>query len=192
MLAADRRKIMKITVLAATAFLATATSASAGVMTVAGSHAGSCYDAAEARTPTPQALAVCDEALTTQALSEDDRLATLVNRGILLMISERQSLAMADFHAAMAMNPRHPEPYLNKSVLIFDGNGSNQEAAQLADKALQLGTKRPGVALYVLALAKEDAGDVESAYRDLVRSAALEPKWDLPRQQLQRYRAKQR
>jgi hypothetical protein len=183
---------MKLTILAAAALFATAGSAHAGVMTVAGSHAGSCYDAAQARTPTAQALAVCNEALKTQALSADDRLATHVNRGILLMISERQGLALSDFHTAMAMNPRHPEPYLNKSVLIFDGNGSNQEAVELAEKALQLGTKRPGVALYVLALAKEDAGDVESAYRDLVRSAALEPKWDLPRQQLQRYRPKQR
>ncbi|CAA9511292.1 MAG: hypothetical protein AVDCRST_MAG44-1412 [uncultured Sphingomonas sp.] len=182
---------MKLYVLAAAALLA-ATPTQAGVITVAGSHAGSCYDAAQARTPTQQALAVCNEALTTQALSQDDRLATHVNRGILLMLSERQSLALADYHAAMAIDPRHPEPYLNKSVLIFDGDGSNQEAAQLAEKALQLGTKRPGIALYVLALAKEDAGDVESAYRDLVRSAALEPKWDLPRQQLQRYRAKQR
>ncbi len=182
---------MKLYVLASAALLA-ATSAQAGVITAAGSHAGSCYDAAEARMPTTQALGACDEALTTQALSLDDRLATHVNRGILRMISERQNLALADFHAAMAIDPRHPEPYLNKSVLIFDSAGSNQEAVQLAEKALQLGTKRPGIALYVLALAKEDAGDVQAAYQNLVRSAELEPKWDLPRQQLARYRLKQR
>ena len=182
---------MRAYVLASTALLLASSPAFAGVLTVAGSHARSCYQAAQARSPSIEAFADCDAALTVQPLSENDRVATHVNRGILRMVGGDRSGALSDYDTAIAMNPRHPEAYLNKGVLIFD-EGNNRNAAELAARALQLGTNRPGVAYYVIALSKEDAGDVKAAYHDLVRAAQLEPNWSLPRQELARYQVRTR
>jgi lipoprotein NlpI len=182
---------MKLYVFAAAAIVAAASTANASVVTVAGSHARACYGAAKARAPTEIALTQCNDALTIQMLSPEDRVATHVNRGILRMLSEQRDAAMRDFDAATAMNPQQPEPYLNKSVMVFDA-GDGKAAAELAQRALALGTQRPGVALYVLALSKEEAGDVKAAYRDLVQAAALEPTWDRPKQELERYRITRR
>jgi tetratricopeptide (TPR) repeat protein len=182
---------MKLYVLASVALLAATSAANASVVTVAGSHARACYSAAKARVATPEAISHCNQALTIQMISPEDRVATHVNRGILRMLSHQTQAAHADFNEATAMNPRQPEPYLNKGVMLFD-EGNSQLAAQLASKALELGTQRPGVALYVLALAKEDRGDVKAAYRDLLRAAQLEPEWDRPKEELQRYRIAQR
>ena len=181
---------MRAYVLASAALLA-ASPAFAGVLTVAGSHARSCYLAAEARSPSMAAFADCDIALTEQPLAENDRVATHVNRGILRMVAGNRSGALADYDMAITLNPRHPEAYLNKGVLIFD-DGDNRAAAQLAERALQLGTKKPGVAYYVLGLSKEDAGDVKAAYQHLLRAAQLEPEWELPQQELARYQVRQR
>ena len=182
---------MKLYVLASTALLFAASAANASVVTTAGSYAGSCYNAAEGRVATARALDDCDQALLVQSLSEQDRMATHVNRGIVRMLAGQRPMALADFDEATAMNPNHPEPYLNKGVMVFD-DGNSAAAAQLAEKALQLGTRKPGVALYILGLAKEDRGDVKAAYQDLLRAAALEPSWSLPRKELQRYQLVQR
>jgi len=182
---------MKFLVLASAALVAAASSAQASVVTVAGSHARACYNAAKARAPSMQAMQQCDHALTFQMLSPEDRVATHVNRGILRMLSAQREAAHSDFNEAMAINPRQPEAYLNKSVLTFD-DGQSQAAGQLARRALELGTQRPGVALLVVALGKEEAGDVKSAYRDLLRAAELEPGWERPKEELQRYRVAQR
>jgi tetratricopeptide (TPR) repeat protein len=182
---------MKFYVLASAVALTAASTANASMVTVAGSHARACYGAAKARAPSVQAIAQCNDALNVQMLSPEDRVATHVNRGILRMLSDESDRAIYDFDTASAMNPRQPEPYLNKSVVMFD-KGDSRVAAELAQRALQLGTQRPGVALYVLAVSKEEAGDVQAAYRDLVRAAALEPDWDRPKEELQRYRITRR
>ena len=182
---------MRAIILASAALILTASSASAGVLTIAGSNARSCYLAAEARAPSMAAFADCEMALTVQPLSDEDRVATYTNRGILRMVSGDRAGALTDYNAAMALNPRHPEPYLNKSVLIFD-EGDNRVAAELAKRALELGTHKPGVAYFVLALTKEDAGNVKAAYHDLVRASQLEPSWSLPRQELARYQVRPR
>ena len=182
---------MRAYVLASAALILSASSANAAVLTIAGSNARSCYLAAEARSPSMAALADCETALSVQPLSDDDRVATYTNRGILRMVGGDRSGALADYNAASALDPRHPEPYLNKSVLIFD-EGDNRVAAQFAERALELGTHKPGVAYFVLALTKEDAGDVKAAYHDLLRASQLEPRWSLPRQELARYQVRPR
>ena len=164
-----------------------ATAVSASVLTVGGSYARSCYLAAEARDGRGDSLDSCDLALTVQALSAEDRVATHVNRGIRRTIRQDNKGATADFDAALAMNPRQPEAWLNKGVVLLN-QGQTKAAGQMAEKAMQLRTRKPALALYIRAVANEDAGQVKAAYSDFVQAAQLDPDWSLPQRELKRYK----
>jgi tetratricopeptide (TPR) repeat protein len=153
------------------------------------SVAESCYRLAEAKTHDPAAIAQCDAALQDPALTQADRVATHVNRGIVLMLANREKDAIRDFDTAVALDAREPEAYLNKGLTeLRIGNAS--AALSLASRAIELRTRKPAIAYYVRGLAAEDKGDVRSAYADLKRAAAIDPNWSDPVTELQRYRVR--
>ena len=154
-----------------------------------GSAAVTCYQSAEARARTAMAIAQCSTALNDDMLNVDDRVATLINRGIVLMLADRTSEAVRDFDHAITIDANQPEAYLNKGLTQFR-LGDSVGAQALASRALELRTRKPAIAYYVRALAAEDRGDVRSAYADLRRAAAIEPGWSEPATELQRYRVR--
>jgi len=163
----------------------------ASVITIGGGFARSCYEAAEARVATNESLQTCDFALTTQALTAEDIIATRVNRGIIRMLRNDAVGAVQDYDEALRMDPQQPEAWLNKAVVVLD-KGDSRSASQLAQKALDLRTQKPGVAMYIRAVAAEDSGNVSAAYADYSRAAQLEPAWALPREELKRYKVTHR
>ncbi|MFL6763330.1 MAG: tetratricopeptide repeat protein [Sphingomicrobium sp.] len=171
--------------------LGTAVPVTAGVITVGGGFARSCYQAAEARDTTQDSLQTCDYALTTQALTAEDIIATHVNRGIIRMLRNDALGAVQDYDEALRMDPQQPEAWLNKAVLTLD-RGDSRAASQMAQKALDLRTKKPGIAMYIRAVANEDSGNITAAYADYTQAAQLEPGWALPREELKRYSVKNR
>lgn len=183
---------MKALVLAVSAVAFTAAlPASAGIMTIGGSYAESCFRAAEQHNTTLESLLTCDRAFTEQALSREDELATYVNRGILRMLRSDYARAHSDFTAAIAMNPNRSEPYLNMAILEFR-QGKSAAALPLFSKAIELGTEVPEIAYYGRGLAHEDVGNVKAAYADLQRAVSLKPKWDAPARDLARYQVRRR
>jgi len=179
---------MKAFILAAAAILV-ASPASASILTVGGSFAEGCFQAAQSSVGTLEALATCDRAFAEQALTADDEFATYVNRGIVKMHRGEFSGAQADFSRAGAMDPRRGEPWLNMGVLQFK-QGRSQAAIDLFDKALELGTDEPEVAYFGRAMAHEDLGDLKSAYADLRRAMELRPNWSQPAKELARYQVR--
>ena len=99
--------------------------------------------------------------------------------------------AVQDYDEALRMDPQQPEAWLNKAVLVLD-KGDSRSASQLAQKALNLRTQKPGVAMYIRAVAAEDSGNVSAAYADYSRAAQLEPGWALPKEELKRYKVTHR
>ena len=175
----------------ATLGLCAGASANAATLTIGGSLARSCYEAAEARTATAQTLDVCNRALTEEGLLDVDRVATHVNRGILRLVNREFQLADADFDRALAINPNQPEAWLNKGVSRLR-QGDSAAAVPMIARAIELKTTRPALAFYTRGIAYEDRGDVKSAYADLVRARELEPRWDLPAKELARYQVRRR
>lgn len=180
---------MKSPNLALIALFAFPVSASASVVTMGAGYAESCWRAAEARSADRQSIAECDRALTEQGLISADRVATHVNRGILHLIRANVRLANADFDAALAINPNQPEAWLNKAV-AHARFGKSSDALPFVAKALELGTRKPALAYFVRAMANEDRGDIISAYRDLKRAQALDPKWKEPEIELRRFQVR--
>jgi tetratricopeptide (TPR) repeat protein len=163
--------------------------APAHTITLGSSAAETCYRLAEAKSHDQVAIAQCNAAIDDPALTQADRVATHVNRGIVLMFAGRTNDAIRDFDTAVALDASEPEAYLNKGLTELR-IGNPAAAMSLASRAIELRTRRPAIAYYVRGLAAEDRGDVRSAYADLQRAASLDPKWQEPLIELQRYRVR--
>ena len=172
--------------LGACAVLFAASPTSSAVISVGKSSALTCYEAAEHHSRTLNSLNDCSRALT-EALNQEEQVATLVNRGILHMLGRNYVNAHRDFDNAIALDPSQPEAFLNKAILGVQQDRSGA-AVPLLDRALALKTRKPALAYYVRGIAHEDAGNLKAAYADLVRARTLAPGWNEPVEQLQRYR----
>jgi tetratricopeptide (TPR) repeat protein len=172
----------------AAAALIAATPAFAAVTVIGGTSARSCYEAAEARSmATPEAIRSCDVALQ-EALSRDDTVATLVNRGILKARAGDVARAIADYDEALSRDPNEPEAYLNKGFALLHLPEAEQQAKPMFDFALEKKTRRPELAYYGRAVAHELTGEVRAAYRDYRQASRLDPKWRQPKADLARFK----
>ena len=169
-----------------------AASPAAGAVTVLGnSSARVCYEAAESRSkPTLTVIRTCDEAMRAEALSDYDRVATLVNRGILKARLGNVGEAIVDYDAALERDPGEPEAYLNKGFALLHLPDAAQQARPMFDTALEKKTRRPELAYYGRAVANELTGQVRAAYEDYRQASLLDPKWQLPKADLARFRVR--
>ena len=171
--------------------LSTSASTNASILTIGGNLARSCFEAAKARNSTIYNLHLCDRALTEEPLEQADRVATFVNRGILNLASNNLRDANRDFDSAIALNANEPDAWLNKAIAqIREGKG--RAALSMIELAIELQTRRPALAYYARGIVNEDLGNVRQAYADLIRARDLEPGWNDPVRELQRFRVARR
>lgn len=166
--------------------------ASASVMVIGNSSARLCYEAADSQlAPDTSDMNRCNMALTEEALSRRDIVATYVNRGILRLRRGQVEQAIVDFNTAIEMDPAQPEAYLNKGAALMRQDNA-QEALPLFTASLERNTVRPEVAHYGRAIAYETLGDARAAYNDYRRASELRPDWQDPLVELRRFRVVQR
>ena len=182
---------MRASILFGAAAVMLATPGTASVITVGSSNAVTCYRAAEDRSLVADSWRACDTALYVEALSAADRAGTLVNRGILFMLSKQPDRAIRDFEEAARIDPAQPEAFLNRAIVAWQSGDSVTAAAQ-AGRAIELKTRKPALAFYVRGIASEDQGRIREAYADLQRASQLAPSWPDPRRELARYQVRQR
>ena len=178
-------KALSVSLAAAVAFWCAAP-AQSSILSLGNSLAQTCFDLARSKVSTPFALETCDRALSEEALNFDDRVATLVNRGIVETLRHSYVQAARDFDLAIATDAKQPEAWLNKAILLIK-QGQSISAMPLLEKAIALKTSKPAVAYYMRSIANEDSGNVRAAYDDLVRARDLDPSWSVPARELQRY-----
>jgi tetratricopeptide (TPR) repeat protein len=169
-----------------------AASPAAGAVTVIGnSSARLCYEAAESRlSPNITLIRTCDQAMRDEGLSEYDRVATLVNRGILKARLGHVDDAIVDYDAALRSDPNEPEAYLNKGFALLHLPDAAQQARPMFDSALAKKTRRPELAYYGRAVANELSGQVRAAYDDYREASRLDPKWQDPKADLARFQVR--
>jgi tetratricopeptide (TPR) repeat protein len=179
---------MKSLTLAAglTALVVPFAAASPAVVSVGGPLSTNCYEAALSGDARPASLQDCDRSLQEEALTERDRAATFVNRGILRMAKGAKGDADADFDSALKLDRGLSDAWLNKGFLrLKDYRGA--EALPFIEEGIKRGPQRKALAYFARGLAYEDVGDVSAAYADLRRAQQLEPHWSLPARYLARY-----
>ena len=151
-------------------------------------NAGACYQAAVIHDSSPAAIAQCSTALVREATTAGQtRVATLINRGTILLVGKRHDAAMRDFDEALSIDPTQPEALLGKAIAVWNA-GDSDSATAFATRALKYGPERPAVAYLIRGLANEQQGQLRAAYSDLQMARSLDPHWSEPARELSRYR----
>ena len=163
----------------------------AAVTVVGNSSARMCYEAAASDLTSRTGLGYCNRALSEEALSGHDVVATHVNRGILLMRGGKIDAAITDFDRAISLDANEPEAYLNKGVALLKREEAAPAALSLFTTAIEKRTRRPEIAYYGRAIAHEITGNVKAAYSDYKLASTLDPDWEEPRMELTRFRVRQ-
>ena len=176
-------------VLAVGAAMVLAGAANAHSISVLGSNADAiaCYRAADSEARRPDALQTCAAALRNDDLTNYDRMATFVNRGIVRFRLEDFDGAIADFDEAMRIEPNQPDAMINRGITMLAAGHDVDQSVAFIERGIAGGPQRPWVGYYGRAVANELAGRDAAAYRDYKRAQELRPGWELPRRALARF-----
>src|SRR6476659_3638861 len=102
---------------------AAASPAWAGSVSIGNSTARDCYEAAIARSADTNSFYHCNLALEQEALSPQDRAATIVNRGALYLRGHNYRSAGRDFDAALKIDSNNAEAWLNLAIASLQPGG---------------------------------------------------------------------
>ncbi len=164
--------------------------AAAATLVIGGGFAQSCYQQTEAGLKSPSSVeAICTRALEDEAMSRNDRAATLNNRGIVRMRGGDIKTALDDFDRALRLREDLGDAWLNRgAALIRDGQYAL--AIEALDKAVAVGSVRPEAAHFNRAMAREQLGDTTGAYFDLLESLEINPDFKDAQEELKRFTVK--
>ncbi len=159
------------------------------VITFGTTDAALCYSAAEMAGGAAGSLDHCDAALKDRTLIKKERIATLINRGILFNHRGDYTAAIADFEAALALNPEASAAYVNRGNTYFS---TRQFDLAIDDysTSLQMNPRNPYIAHYNRGLVNEAKREEKLAIADFVRATELRPGWEPALTRVQQYRAK--
>jgi tetratricopeptide (TPR) repeat protein len=159
--------------------LAIGAKAQAAVTVVGPTLAVQCYKRAQAGGTKTD---VCDDALKEDLLDRD-RASTLVNRGIIYNNVRKVDLALADFAAALAIDPNIAEAYLSRGNSRFYQKRFKDAVADYT-RAIDLNIDRLAAAYYNRALAYANLEEYGKTRADLVAATKADPSFKLAQQQL--------
>ena len=133
------------------------------------------------------ALANCAQALSAK-ISAKDRIATLINRGTIEAASGDVTSSLADYDAALAMNPKMGDIFINRGTALMRV-ARYEEARVSFDQAVSLGGANTYIAYFNRAMAEEKGGNVNSAYLDYKLAVASAPNYQPAKNELARFQA---
>jgi tetratricopeptide (TPR) repeat protein len=145
-----------------------------------------CFQAAKTGLDLIAGVGHCNIALNNPLIIED-RVATFVNRGVILHKLNRIDSAMADFNAALRINPEQADAWLNRGVAKLS---LKDYADALVDiqKGIELGPSEPAVAYFNRAIAYERLNRIADAYYDYQRALKAAPNWPAAASALARFK----
>ncbi|ANP47377.1 tetratricopeptide repeat protein [Candidatus Viadribacter manganicus] len=139
---------------------------------------------------TDETVAICDEALQYRHLTQAAEIQLRINRGVTHMRRQENELALVDFDAVIALQPRHPEAQVNRGAALLQLHRYGPAIASFTE-ALGLGVQEPYKAYFNRGAAREALGDYRGAYEDYNTALEIYPDWGPANAELQRF-ARQR
>lgn len=121
-----------------------------------------CFQAAKTGLDPLAGLGHCNMALNNPLIIED-RVATFVNRGVILHRLNRIESAMNDFNLALRINPEQADAWLNRGVAELSMQQYNVALADI-QKGIDFGPSEPAVAYFNRAIAYEKLNRIAEAY----------------------------
>lgn len=135
---------------------------------------------------TIEPLDICTFAVDDEASTTLDRAASYNNRGVLLFDQGKYDEALADFDAALALMDTLADAHINRAYTLV-AQKRWAEALASFNRGIELGAPDPARAHFNRGIAHEELGNVRDAYADYKKAAELDPEWQEPQSELQRF-----
>jgi tetratricopeptide (TPR) repeat protein len=132
----------------------------------------------------------CNEALAYRRLTQAAEVVLRVNRGVTHMRRQENELALVDFDAVLALQPRNAEAHVNRGAALLQLRRYGPAITSFTE-ALGLGVQEPYKAYFNRGAAREALGDVRGAFEDYNTALEIYPDWGPANAELQRF-ARQR
>jgi tetratricopeptide (TPR) repeat protein len=175
---------VRIALFAATGIAALTAGAQAQTIVTHGvGLAHDCYIYAKAGNDPRSGIEVCNEALKREMLITKDRAATHDNRGVILDTMGRVDEAADDFNAAIRLDPKLGDPYVNLGSMLIKKQ-QYEAALDHINKGLDLGLNFPHIGYYDRAVAEQLMGRYKEAYYDYKKVLELEPNYQAATERL--------
>ncbi|HEU0097028.1 MAG TPA: hypothetical protein VFQ52_11295 [Rhizomicrobium sp.] len=136
------------------------------------------------------AVAKCTKAAELAELKAG-RAAALSNRSVLNFQRADYNAAVADSTAALKIDGRLVEAVVNRGAAYLAMHRAGEAVADF-DLALTMAPVHAEKVYFNRAMAREDMGDLKGAYADYAMAAQLAPRWEQPKQQMQRFTIRDR
>ena len=127
----------------------------------------------------------CSFALDEASLKLQDRVATLVNRGVLYTAMEEYNKAVRDYDRAYKLSPDIAEIHVNRGNLLYMSRHFSQAVAEYT-RAIELNLSKQYIVYYNRALAYEKMGQTDKAEADYRSALQLMPDWGPAQNKLDR------
>ena len=132
-----------------------------------------CYQAARTGLDSVAGISHCNIALQNPLIVAD-RVATLVNRGVILHKLQRVQSALDDFNSALRIMPEQADAHINRGVAYLTLSRFDEAMADI-ERGIALGPSEPALAYFNRAIANERMGKIPEAYRDYQRALKEAP-----------------
>lgn len=172
----------RIFALALSVFFALPATAQMAVTTIGGTDASGCYQ--NANDPLVSDTSPCDRALRDSNTTRNDRLKTFVNRGVIHNRNGAIQSALDDFNAALEIDDKAAEAYLNRGNSWFLA-GRLDDARADYESSLEYDVKEPWAAWYNIGLVHDAQNNEEEARNAYEMALKLKPDFTLARQKLE-------
>jgi Tfp pilus assembly protein PilF len=150
------------------------------------SRARACAALVAAGAATDAAIATCTSALGNPRLSAGGAIELHSDRGITYLRRQQGQEALADFEAALAIDPNNAEAHLNRGAALVQLHQPGPAVAEIT-QALSLGVREPEKAYYNRGAAREALGDLRGAYEDYSTALEIRPDWGPANAELARF-----
>ena len=117
---------------------------------------------------------VCNQSLAREVLNHKDRAATHDNRGVMQDALGNTDEALADFNAAIRLDPALGDPHVNLGSMLIKKR-QYEEALTHINTGLGLGMSFAHIGYYDRAVAEQMLGRYKEAYYDYKKVLEIEP-----------------
>jgi tetratricopeptide (TPR) repeat protein len=133
-----------------------------------------------------QAVSTCQRALNYPRLSREAAIQLRVNLGVMHMRRGEFPAAIEQLDAALALDPRNAEAFVNKGAALVQTRQYGPAIAALTE-ALGLGVQEPHKAYFNRGVAREALGDLRGAFEDYTTALEIQPDWGPANAELARF-----
>ena len=134
-------------------------------------------------------LELCTLAIEDEASALMDRAASYNNRGVILFDAGKYADALADFNQALVLMDTLAAAHINRGYTLV-AQQRWADSLPSFNRGIELGAPDPARAHFNRGIAHEELGHVREAYYDYKLAAELDPEWDEPKRELERFKVR--